>query len=101
MFLYSFGSDFGGGSSFTPWMKEHVADYIDAHYISLEQHNGTWGPHIFHWSRFDWTLDSCMHYSKHNEWIIYIIKVYNNIIRMYIKEVPHQEIMKVLIPPSE
>ena len=28
-----FGLDFGGGSSFTSWMKEHMADYIDAHYI--------------------------------------------------------------------
>ena len=33
-FIFSlFGSDFGGGSSFTSWMKEHMADYIDAHYI--------------------------------------------------------------------
>ena len=28
-----FGSDFGGGSSFTSWMKEHMDDYLDAHYI--------------------------------------------------------------------
>ena len=25
-----FGLDFGGGSSFTPWIKEHMADYFDA-----------------------------------------------------------------------
>ena len=56
-----FGSYFGGGSSFTPWMKEHVADYIDAHYISLEQNNGTWDPHLCHWSIFDWSLEACMH----------------------------------------
>ena len=36
-----FGSDFGGGYSFTPWMKEHMADYIDAHYIYLEQRYGS------------------------------------------------------------
>ena len=36
-----FGSDFGGDSSFTSWMKEHMADYIDTHYIFLEQHYGT------------------------------------------------------------
>ena len=28
-----FCSYFGGGSSFTSWMKEHMDDYIDAHYI--------------------------------------------------------------------
>ena len=28
-----FGLDFGGGSSFTSWMKEHVSDYFDASYI--------------------------------------------------------------------
>ena len=26
-----FGSDFGGGSSFTYLMKEYMADYLDAH----------------------------------------------------------------------
>ena len=31
-----FGSYFGGGSSFTSWKKEHMDDYIDAHYICLE-----------------------------------------------------------------
>ena len=30
-FCSLFGLDFGGGSSFTPWMKEHMDDYIDAH----------------------------------------------------------------------
>ena len=28
-----FCSDFGGGSPFTYWMKEHMDDYIDAQYI--------------------------------------------------------------------
>ena len=33
-FIYSlFGSYFGGGSSFTSWMKEHMVDYLDAPYI--------------------------------------------------------------------
>ena len=36
-FIFSlFGSDFGGGSSFTSWMKEHMADYFDASYTILE-----------------------------------------------------------------
>ena len=56
-----FGLDFGGGSSFTSWMKEHMVDYIDAHYILLEQHYGTWDPHLCHWSRFDWSLEPCTH----------------------------------------
>ena len=30
-----FCSDFSGGSPFTYWMKEHMDDYIDAHYISF------------------------------------------------------------------
>ena len=42
-------------------MKEHIDDYIDAHYIYLEQHYGTWDPHLCHWSRFDWSLEACMH----------------------------------------
>ena len=28
-----FCSDFGGGSPFTYWMKEHMDDYMNAHYI--------------------------------------------------------------------
>ena len=31
-----FGSNFDGGYSFTSWMKEHMADYLDAHYNFLE-----------------------------------------------------------------
>ena len=42
-------------------MKEHMDDYVDAHYISLEQHYGTWDPHLCHWSIFDWSLEACMH----------------------------------------
>ena len=38
-----------------------MADYIDAHYISLEQNNGTWDTHLRHWSRFDWSVEACMH----------------------------------------
>ena len=33
-----FGSDFGGGSSSTSWMKEYMVDYLDASYI-LREHN--------------------------------------------------------------
>ena len=33
-----FCSDFCGGSPFTYWMKEHMDDYIDEHYISFGAH---------------------------------------------------------------
>ena len=56
-----FGSDFGGDSSFTSWMKERMANYIDVHYIFLDQHYRTWDPNLCHWSRFDWSLEACMH----------------------------------------
>ena len=39
VFFFSlFSSDFGGGSSFPHWMKEHMDDYIDANYISFGTH---------------------------------------------------------------
>ena len=60
-FLCSFGSDFGGGSSFTSWIKEHMADYyFDAYYILLEQHYRSWDPHLCHWRRSDIILDACV-----------------------------------------
>ena len=43
-------------------MKEHMGDYyFDAYYIILEQNYRTWDPHLCHWSRFDWSLEACMH----------------------------------------
>ena len=60
-----FGLDFGGGSSFTSWMKERMVDYIDEHYIFLENHYGTWDPHLCHWGRFDKIHDACV-YGPHN-----------------------------------
>ena len=38
-----------------------MVDYIDAHYIFLEQHYGTWNLHLCHWRRFYWSLEACMH----------------------------------------
>ena len=57
---------FRGGSSFTPWMKEHMVDYIDAHYILLEQNYGTWDPHLCHWGIPDIIRDSCV-YGIHDD----------------------------------
>ena len=43
-------------------MKEHIADYyFYASYIILEQNYRTWDLHLCHWSRFDWSLEACMH----------------------------------------
>ena len=61
-----FGLDFGGGSSFTPWMKEHMADYIDAHYICSKQHYGTWDCHQCHWGISNIILDACV-YGLHGD----------------------------------
>ena len=70
-----FGSDFGGGSSFTSWMKEHMADYIDAHYIFLEQHYGTWDPFLCHWGRSDIILDACV-YGPHGDLLNWMYKTF-------------------------
>ena len=43
------GSYFGGGFSFTSWMKEQMADYyFDASKIILEKHYRAWDPHLCH-----------------------------------------------------
>ena len=82
-----FGSDFGGGSSFTPWMKEHMVDYIDAHYISLEKHYGTWDPHLCHWIRFDWSLEVCMHDLKNGGLLTCRYKHFHDFLRRHLLDV--------------
>ena len=47
-------------------MKKHMADYIDAHYIILEQNYGTWDPHLCHWGRSDIILHACV-YGLHGD----------------------------------
>ena len=42
-----------------------------------------------------------LHPYKHHEYKIWIVKVHNNIIQMYIKNLPHQRIMKVIVHPSK
>ena len=54
-------------------MKEHMARYIDAHYIFLEQHYGTWDPHLCRWGRFDIILDACV-YGAHDYIITWMYK---------------------------
>ena len=50
-------------------------DYIDAHYIFLEHHYGTWDPNLCHWGRFDIILDACV-YGKHGDLLTWM---YNHI----------------------
>ena len=47
-------------------MKEHMADFIDAHYIFLDQHYGTWDPRLCHWERSDIILYACV-YGPHGD----------------------------------
>ena len=72
-----FGLDFGGGSSFTPWMKEHMADYIDSNYIYFEQNYGTWDPHLFHWGISDLILDACV-YGTHVDILTWMYKKFHD-----------------------
>ena len=81
-----FGSDFGGGSSFTYWMKEHMDDYIHAHYILWEQNHETWDPHLFHWGRFDKILDACV-YGPHNDLLSQMYKHFNDSLMRYLLDV--------------
>ena len=70
---YLFGSDFGGGYSFTSWMKEYMSDYLDAPYILLEQHCRTWDRHLCHWGIFYIILDACV-YGPHDDLLTWMYK---------------------------
>ena len=84
-FLCSFfGSDFGGGSSFTSWMKEHMADYyFDSYYIILEEHYRSWDPHLCHWIIFDIILDACV-YGPHNDLLTWMYKHFHDSLMRYL-----------------
>ena len=72
-----FGSYFGGGSSFTSWIKENMADYLNAHNIFVEQHYGTWDPHLCHWGRYDLILDPCV-YGSHGDLVTWMYKHFHD-----------------------
>ena len=73
-----FGLDFGGGSSFTSWMKEHMDDYYyDASYILLDHHYRTQDPHLCHWNKFDIILDACV-YGPHDDLITWMYKHFHD-----------------------
>ena len=63
-FFSLLGSYFSGDSSFTSCMKEYMAEYFDAYKNLLEKHYRTWDPHLCNWSRFDWSLEACMHFEN-------------------------------------
>ena len=42
-------------------MGEYMGEYFDEYKILLKKHYRTWDPHLCHWSRFDWSLEACMH----------------------------------------
>ena len=87
-FLFSlFGLDFGEGSSFTSWMKEHRDDYyFDASYIILEKHYRTCDPHLCHWSIFDIILDACV-YGPHDDLLTWMYTKFHDHLMRYLLDV--------------
>ena len=82
-----FGSYFGGGPSFTSWMKEHMADYyFDASYILLEKHYRTWDPRLCHWRRFDIILNACV-YGPHDNLLTWMYKHFHDPLMRYLVDV--------------
>ena len=81
-----FGSDFGGGSSFTSWMKEHMDDYIDAHYIFLEKSYGTWDTHLCHWGISDIILHTYV-YGAHGDLLTWMYKHFHVLLMRYLLDV--------------
>ena len=78
------GSYFGGGSSFTTWMKEHMVDYyFDAYYILLDQRYWTWDTHLCHWEIFDIILDACV-YGKHGDLLTWMYKHFHDSLMSYL-----------------
>ena len=90
-FFSLFGSYFGGGSSFTSWMKEHMAYYIDEHYIFLEHHYGTWDPHLCHWGRSNIILDACV-YGPHGYLLTWMYKHLHDSLMRYLLDVNFNDI---------
>ena len=78
------GSYFGGGYSFTCWVKEHMVDYyFDGSYILLEQHYRTWDPHIFHWDISNIILDACV-YGPYDYLLTWMYKHFHDSLMRYL-----------------
>ena len=61
-------------------------DYLDAHYIFLEQHYGTWDPHLCHWGRSDIILDACV-YGPHGDLLTWMYKHFHDSLMRYLLDV--------------
>ena len=67
-------------------MKEHMADYIDAHYIFLEQNYGSWDPHLCHWGISDIILDACV-YGPYGDLLTWRYKHFHDFLMRYLLDV--------------
>ena len=63
-----------------------MADYIDAHYIFLEQHYGTWDPHLYHWGISHIILDACL-YGPHGDIVTPMYKHFHDSLMRYLLDV--------------
>jgi len=79
-----YGCTYGGDSSFTSWMKEHIADYIDAHYIFLEHNYGTY--QICHWEISNILLDACV-YGPHGDLLTWMYTHFHDSLMRYLLSV--------------
>ena len=67
-------------------MKEHMADYVDAHYIFLEKNYGKWDHHLCHWGIFDIILDACV-YRPHDNILTHMYKHFHDSLMRYLLDV--------------
>ena len=86
-FIFSlFGLYFGGGSSFTSWMKEHMLDYLEAHYIFFEKHYWTWDPRLCQWGISNIILYACV-YGPHDDLLTWMYKHFHDSLVRYLLDV--------------
>ena len=67
-------------------MKENMVDYIDVHYIFLEQHYRTWDPHLFHWGISDIIAYACV-YGPHGDLLTSMYKHFHDSFMRYLLDV--------------
>ena len=67
-------------------MKEHMVDYLDEHYIILEQHYGTWDPHLCHWGRYNIILDAFV-YGMHADLLTWMYNHFHDSLMRYLIDV--------------
>ena len=75
-----------------------MAEYFDAYHILLEQNCRTWDPHLFHYSIFDWSFETCMHlengglltwkYKRFHDFLMrHLLDVHFNYVFMYFDDI--------------